>query len=799
MMSIGWRLLFVVLTSTALCAVAGDPASVWNAIVQTSFEGGKGGTVEKATIVRDRIRITLLQGSVQFGGPLEGLSFAASFRGSGRLQIVPPNAAEAQQLKLFTEQETLDMEFSEAAFTFGDSLGEELGAQLRVGAADASLGDLYRERQRERENVGAEVVPRLFKSLLSQDRKQIAFFAADLKTSRKGWVHVRFDATDPEEILVGRWTNWGTVTLLDTWMHFPAGDRPPAETYRDPLAREDFLIRGYRIEAGIAGSTELRATARVDVEYRIPGERVLLFLLDANLRVDSVKGAGGSGLSFFQPRDPKDRNQSYGDYLAVVLDQPTAAGGRRALEFHYAGKRIIQQVGSGNYFCQSFGWYPTRPNSFATRADFEIHFRSPKRYVLVATGNKVDQTVDGNTIYTTWKSDVPLAVAGFAFGDYKVHKEKAGTIDIEIYANKEADDFLRGPMQMMESLGGRAELPVGTLSPAALVQVMGTEVANTVRLFENYFGPYPYKRLAVTNIPYSYGQGWPGLLYLSALSFLDSTQRNALGIKDHTQISDFFRAHESSHQWWGHRVGWKSYHDQWLSEGFAQFSGNLYVRFRQNEKEFISRVRQDRERLQGRDTRNRAYESLGPIWMGHRLSSSDAPRGYSAVVYAKGGWVLHMLRTMMLDPNAKDPDERFKAMMQDFCRTFENKPASTEDFKAVLEKYMTQGMNLEGNRSMDWFFRQYVYGTGMARYDFRYSVEPAGEGKWKVSAKIAQSEAPAGWKDVLPVYVHTSGRARRLGTYPMVKPEGSFEFVLPFKPDKISLNENEDTLARIHQ
>ena len=62
-------------------------------------------------------------------------------------------------------------------------------------------------------------------------------------------------------------------------------------------------------------------------------------------------------------------------------------------------------------------------------------------------------------------------------------------------------------------------------------------------------------------------------------------------------ISDFFRAHEMSHQWWGHLVGWKSYHDQWMSEGFAQFSGDLYVQLRENTGEFLKRIRLDKQEL----------------------------------------------------------------------------------------------------------------------------------------------------------------------------------------------------------
>jgi len=177
---------------------------------------------------------------------------------------------------------------------------------------------------------------------------------------------------------------------------------------------------------------------------------------------------------------------------------------------------------------------------------------------------------------------MPLAVAGFAYGDYKVYNDKAGEVAVDVYANREADDLMASVQRAFDS--GLIEGAVGTLTPASMAKTMGIEMANTVRLFSNYFGPYPYKHLSVTSLPisYSYGQGWPGLIYLWSGSFLDSTQRHAIGLPDGVQLTDFFRAHESSHQWWGHRVGWKSYHDQWLSEGFADFSGILYTQYREN-------------------------------------------------------------------------------------------------------------------------------------------------------------------------------------------------------------------------
>jgi len=338
------------------------------------------------------------------------------------------------------------------------------------------------------------------------------------------------------------------------------------------------------------------------------------------------------------------------------------------------------------------------------------------------------------------------------------------------------------------------------LSPSATATSMTAEMANTVRLFETFFGPYPYSRLAVTNIPYSYGQGWPGLVYLSALDFLDGTQKHFLGINLNSANSDSFRAHETSHQWWGHRVGWKSYHDQWLSEGFAEFSGNLYIQFRENPKEYFNRMREALDHIKEKDAYSHAYDSVGPLWMGQRLSSSESPLGYQRLVYEKGGYVLHMLRQLLMDPRNPNPDATFQAMMQDFTKTFDTQAASTEDFKAIVEKHMTPSMDLEGNHRMDWFFRQYVYGTGIPHYEFHYTVQQEGSVHFKVIATISRTGVPDGWMDALPLYLHRgSGLVRIgfLGVKQAAAPPIEIEF--PASPEKLSINDYMDTLAEVKQ
>jgi hypothetical protein len=795
---------FVLLLSVPSGAYAQAPASsaagVWSALNAPVMDPAKSAHTENVTITRDRIHITLVDGTIQFTQPANGVVFGAVFHGNGRVQVEPPNPIEAQQLRLFTKQDKLDAPFTDATFSFTDGLLNEIAKQVKWQPSGPAADDLYAKRQKDREDLGESALPRLLQGILAADRARTAFFLADLKLSGKDWVQFQDDSLDVEEIGVARWVDVGPVKNHDLWMSFPAGNKTSADAWKDPQAKDDFSVRSYHIDAAVTGGAELTATTRTEIVPHLAGQSVLLFEFDSNLRIDSVKDAKGTALTFYQSRENKDRYQSYGDYLSVVLAQPLKLDEPQTLEFHYVGKRAIRKAGNGNYFCESSGWYPERPNSFATRADFDLTFRSPKNTLLVATGEKTGETQEGGTRVTKWKSEIPLAVAGFAYGDYKLANDKAGDVAVDIYANREADDVMASVQRVFDS--GVAMGAVGTLSPAGMAKNMGQEMANTIRLFSSYYGPYPYKHLSVTSLPisYSYGQGWPGLIYLWSASFLDATQRHEIGLPDGPQLSDFFRAHESSHQWWGHRVGWKSYHDQWLSEGFAEFSGNLYVQYRDNMKEYINRWKREKELLKRRDVRNHSVDSLGPIWMGQRIASSETDGGaYQDLIYSKGGYVLHMLRMQLWDGRNQDPDHLFKEMMQDYCKTFDNKAASTEDFKAIVEKHMIRSMDVDGNHKMDWFFNQYVYGMGEAQYTFHSSLDYPTDGKTHLKIELTRTGVPDTWKDVIPLYAHFGDKMIRLGNMTATHPTETVDTTIPGKYDRITINDFEDLLADIKQ
>jgi aminopeptidase N len=116
-------------------------------------------------------------------------------------------------------------------------------------------------------------------------------------------------------------------------------------------------------------------------------------------------------------------------------------------------------------------------------------------------------------------------------------------------------------------------------------------------------------------------------------------------------------------------------------------------------------------------------------------------------------------------------DQRFKDTMRDFVATYSGRAATTEDFKATVEKHMTTAMDLEGNHKLDWFFNEYVYGTQLPSYKFDYSFDPGADGDLVLSIKLTQSGVSPEFRMLVPIYLEMAdGKIARLGS---ARPFGS--------------------------
>jgi aminopeptidase N len=121
-----------------------------------------------------------------------------------------------------------------------------------------------------------------------------------------------------------------------------------------------------------------------------------------------------------------------------------------------------------------------------------------------------------------------------------------------------------------------------------------------------------------------------------------------------------------------------------------------------------------------------------------------------------------MIRMMMWTP--RDGDARFQAIMHDFVESHRLQAATTEDFKAVVEKHMSPQMDLDGNHRMDWFFNEYVYGTDLPTYHFESQLTPNDKGT-SMHLKLVQSGVPDSFKMMVPMYLEMDdGKILRAGS-----------------------------------
>jgi aminopeptidase N len=321
-----------------------------------------------------------------------------------------------------------------------------------------------------------------------------------------------------------------------------------------------------------------------------------------------------------------------------------------------------------------------------------------------------------------------------------------------------------------------------------------------------FFGKGPYENVYITEQPnFNFGQSWPNLVYLPISAYIDSTQRWMMFGHIDTKFTGFVQEvtpHEVAHQWFGHAVGWASYHDLWLSEGFAEFSAGLFLQQAMGEKwrkDYLEFWERQRTRILDKNNYGVSPNDAGPLWLGLRLISPKSEQAYQGVTYSKGAYVLLMLRSLMYDDSASgDSREKpFIDMMHDFVESHHSTPASTESFKAIAEKHMTKQMDLQHNGRLDWFFNEWVYGTEVPRYTFKYDLQPGDAGKFKVHAEITQSEVGGQFAMFVPIFADFGNGMARIGQAEIVgNMTRKIDFILDRQPKKVAINAYKDVLER---
>lgn len=772
----------------------------------TSFSGDYA-AVNNLVLKRDAATFTLKSGEIYFLAPVDGKTTGAVFFGDGEISLTPPVEAEKKMLNFFIESPELREQFSQLVLFFTDETFEEVKKSASVkmaanGAQAAKARDAFRDKETALRNTFRfNMTTRLLMDSYAATRS--GFFNAFIEGKRYNKLIYQLDPlgieeVSPEQVMLLNYSDTGS----GIWTAFHLADEYKKGTATSAQDRRIFDLKKHEIDATLRG-TKLIASDKATMSLRTPGQRVLPFSLYPALRVKRILSESGEEVSFIQ--ESKDKDGS----LAVILPTAPEVGKTFMLNFEYEGEEAVRQAGTGNYILVPRStWYPNNGGSqFSDRAAFDLTFHYPKKFTMIGVGELVEpETVEGDIKTGKWSTkNVEMAVAGFNYGDFikkDVVDETTG-YGLEVLVNREMPDEIKqiqAEIDRLESSGARTMTTLGAMSTTSMADTVLSEAQNSTRIYDNYFGKLPFKRIAMTQQPNTnFGQAWATLIYMPYMAFIGSTQRVQLfGLRGGTQ--GFWRevsAHEVAHQWWGHSVGWTSYHDQWMSEGFAEFSTSLYIQFIKKDldkfNEFWEGQRKQIVEASPATMGKKPY-TVGPITQGYRLNTAKTGRVAQNLIYPKGAYVLHMIRMMMRD--RKDGDVRFIKMMRDFIASNFNKDISTDDFKKIVEKHITPEMDIDKNKKMDWFFDEWVYGTEVPAYKFEYSIGKT-EGKTVLTGKITQSGVSDNFVMAVPLYLDFGNGWIKLGNVTLV---GNKEFdlgaiELPQAPKKAAICALSDVLA----
>lgn len=749
---------------------------IYDRIRSFSLTGGSA-EVNGLVLKRDRVQMTFT-GTFYFSAPVSGQITGAVFTGDGKFSTeLPPSEFERENVKrLLGATDVIESTFKTAVLRFTDDTASLISEKPVAGATNERAQKLATDLDaRILKESGANLAARLTLSIVNGEKP--GFFFATFDGGRRRFSFVmdyqtrvpvsNFGVNAGEKGLI--FTYDSSNYDLEIWMAFYSHDdyQKRIVSYSDVNNLID--IKSYDMELDLRDHKKyLRLKSHVAATFLQPNVRAINFQVGESLgefeswrlkkqmRLKSVR-LGDVELAAVQ--------EDWEGGLTVFLPRAYQSGEQLNLEMLLEGDFMYdtQTVEHCHYPRSSEAWYPRHGE--LDRASFAMTFRHPKKLHVASVGARLSEEVDPedkDKAITKYRMDQPVALVTFALGPFERHKD---TIKWE---------------------SGRPPTPLEFNSlPGAYLAIKEdfilAELNNSVRYFTSLFGEYPYPSFGAAFHPFGFGQGFPSLLMIPPT---DRASKSTYS----------FIAHETAHQWWGNIVAWRSYRDQWLSEGFAEYSGILYTGTRDSQSatnDFVSRMRESLRDPPSTPTgpgKGRLVD-VGPIILGHRLESKKTEGAYVTLIYEKGALVLRMLHYLLSDPSSGD-GSAFFAMMTDFVNRYRNQLASTDDFRAVANEHFAKSPNARrfNIKSLDWFFRQWVYQTSLPAYEMQYRIEDQPDGKVLLTGNIIQNNVPEDWMMILPVAIIFGNNQYANGSVIAYGKSAPFQIKLPMRPRKVELD-----------
>jgi hypothetical protein len=712
------------------------------AALRSALPSGDGLAVKDFTLERDGAAFHFDQGSFYLYGPVNGRVTGAVFLGKGHFELAPTEATEQRSLALLTKNGVMAQDFSTLVLRFSDGTAEEIrkGSAGAVGASSSQASQAGVDAAKGfRQKLHANFELRLLDDLLGTAPGQFflaSFRMGGLFTGRNVLFIVDPQGAleaSPDEVGLSTWDDDG----VQTWAAYRMKD------LRDGHRGIAVHVAAERLDVAFEKSGTMHSSAETTVNVLQDGVRVVHLNLYPSLRVSGVYSESGVPLDFVQEA------REYDPWFAVVLPHPAKRGDTVRLLIKYSGPDALRRDGENTYYLSSAArenWYPSGLESLGGFADFYMTFHVPKQLEIVATGKEISRVSEpGGGTRAVWATQAPIPVAGFNLGEFKSERAKTPAgFEVSAFANVNLPDYV----------ARFANRGMGTLSTVPALKNQLEQGNAAVQVYTEFFGKLPYDHMALTQqSACNYGQSWPMLVYLPICAFWDSTVQNAFGMRSFGEDSYWREVtpHEVSHQWWGQMVGFKSYRDQWMSEGFANFSVGIYLlQTSPKMDDYRAFWAEQQTNLLRKNEKGVRPVDVGPLTMGQRVSNEKTGNVYQSLIYSKGAYVMHMLEMMYWTPDQKE--EPFKKSMQSFVAEYAGKAATTEDLKRSFEKTMPKWLDVKGDGKLDWFFDEYVYGTEVPHYAIASDFTTTA-GETSVHYKLTQSNVSKNFLMLVPLYL----------------------------------------------
>ena len=409
---------------------SGPVLPLYHAVRNVGLDPQRVYKIREAEIDREDVHLWLNDGTIAFTQAVDGTVTGAYFEGDGEVLMRPPDRMERASLGLFINAGVLEESFNSAYLRFNDDTAKDLEPYLRP-PEDAADFIARSERQA--------------RALAADGRHAAVHFLHQRAADRRGGRA----APDCDRLLpcargrrtlrrVRRLSSIPAVRNRSWWAMLPR--RPadllrPVDEFSHALVAQDAAVRHAlrrphwpAVDADVLTDQQVhhrrqaRHSARpgggCDPRRRCEARRCAHRALRiVPLPASEAGGGRGQAAGVYPERsvEGSELSRRGNDTIAVVFPQPLQPGAHFALRFSYAGS-VLSDAGGGLLYVGARGtWYPNRGIAMA---NYDLTFRFPQPWSLVATGKRVSLEREGGGFVGHWISEQPIPIAGFNMGEY---------------------------------------------------------------------------------------------------------------------------------------------------------------------------------------------------------------------------------------------------------------------------------------------------------------------------------------------------------------------------------------------